>query len=48
VAWNLFGAADLVSAIAFGITSAEGSPLRLAPGPSRQLSYRAVLWSVEM
>ena len=28
-AWNLFGAADLVLAIAFGITSAEGSPLQL-------------------
>src|SRR5712671_2977453 len=28
-AWNVFGAADLVLAIAFGITSAEGSPLQL-------------------
>jgi hypothetical protein len=27
--WNLFGAADLVAAIALGLTSAEGSPLQL-------------------
>jgi hypothetical protein len=34
-AWNLFGTADLVLAIALGVTSAEGSPLQLfhaAPG----------------
>ncbi len=34
-AWNLFGAADLVLAIALGVTSAEGSPLQIfhaAPG----------------
>ena len=35
-AWNLFGAADLVLAIAFGVTSAEGSPLQLFPGPARK------------
>ncbi len=27
--WNLFGAADLIAAIALGITSAEGSPLHV-------------------
>ena len=32
-AWNLFGAADLVLAIAFGVTSAEGSPPAAVPGP---------------
>ena len=32
-AWNLFGTADLVAAIAFGITSSEGAPLQLFPGP---------------
>src|SRR5207244_2519099 len=32
-AWNLFGAADLVLAIALGITSADGSPLQLFAGP---------------
>jgi len=31
--WNLFGAVDLVLAIAFGATSAEGSPLQLFAGP---------------
>jgi hypothetical protein len=35
-AWNLFGAADLVLAIGFGITSAEGSPLQLFPGPGSE------------
>src|SRR4029450_8181446 len=30
-AWNLFGTADLVLAIAFGITSSEGSPLQIFP-----------------
>jgi len=28
-AWDLFGTADLVLAIFFGVTSAEGSPLQL-------------------
>jgi len=35
MAWNLFGIADLVLAIALGVTSAEGSPLQVfhtAPG----------------
>lgn len=32
-AWNLFGTADLVLAIAFGITSSEGSPWQIFPGP---------------
>jgi hypothetical protein len=34
-AWNLFGTADLVNAIALGVTSAAGSPLQIfhaAPG----------------
>jgi hypothetical protein len=35
-AWNLFGTADLVLAIAFGITSSEGSPLQLFPGPGSE------------
>jgi hypothetical protein len=39
-AWNLFGAADLVLAIAFGITSSEGSPLQIFPGPgSKAMQY---------
>jgi hypothetical protein len=43
-AWNLFGASDLVLAIAFGITSAEGSPLQLFPGPGSEAMQHAP-WS---
>jgi hypothetical protein len=43
-AWNLFGAADLVLAIAFGITSAEGSPLQFFPGPGSEAMQHAP-WS---
>jgi len=43
-AWNLFGAADLVLAIAFGVTSAEGSPLQLFPGPGSEAMQQAP-WS---
>jgi hypothetical protein len=35
-AWNLFGTADLVLAIVFGITSSEGSPLQIFPGPGSE------------
>jgi hypothetical protein len=43
-AWKLFGTADLVLAIAFGITSAEGSPLQLFPGPGSEAMQHAP-WS---
>jgi hypothetical protein len=43
-AWNLFGAADLVLAIAFGIASAEGSPLQIFPGPGSE-AMQHVPWS---
>jgi hypothetical protein len=43
-AWNLFGAADLILAIAFGITSTEGSPLQLFPGPGSEAMQYAP-WS---
>ena len=43
-AWNLFGAADLVLAIAFGITSAEGSSLQLFPSPGSEAMQHAP-WS---
>jgi hypothetical protein len=43
-AWNLFGATDLVLAIAFGITSAEGSPLQLFSGPGSEAMQHAP-WS---
>jgi hypothetical protein len=34
IVWNLFGAADLIAAIAFGTMSAPGSPLQLFAGQS--------------
>jgi len=43
-AWNLFGTADLVLAIAFGITSSEGSPLQIFPGPGSK-AMQHVPWS---
>src|SRR5215831_19078318 len=43
-AWNLFGAADLVLAIGFGVTSAEGSPLQLFPSPGSEAMQHAP-WS---
>jgi hypothetical protein len=43
-AWNLLGTADLVLAIAFGITSAEGSPLQLFPAPGSEAMQHAP-WS---
>jgi hypothetical protein len=43
-AWNLFGIADLVLAIGFGITSSEGAPLQLFPGPGSEAMQDAP-WS---
>jgi hypothetical protein len=43
-AWNLFGTADLVFAIGFGLTSAEGSPLQLFAAPGSQAMQYAP-WS---
>jgi hypothetical protein len=43
-AWNLFGAAALVLAIGFGITSARGSPLQLFPSPGSEAMQYAP-WS---
>jgi hypothetical protein len=43
-AWNLFGTADLVLAITFGITSAEGSPLQLFAAPGSEAMQHAP-WS---
>src|SRR5262245_48617399 len=43
-AWNLLGAADLALAIAFGITSTEGSPLQLFAGPGSEAMQHAP-WS---
>jgi hypothetical protein len=35
-AWNLFGAADLVAAIALGVMSAEGNPLQIFAAPGSE------------
>jgi hypothetical protein len=43
-AWNLFGTADLVLAIAFGVTSSEGSPLQIFQGPGSE-AMQHVPWS---
>jgi hypothetical protein len=43
-AWNLFGIADLVLAIGFGITSSEGSPLQIFAGPGSE-AMQHVPWS---
>jgi len=43
-AWNLFGTADLVLAIALGITSSDGSPLQIFPGPGSD-AMQHVPWS---
>jgi hypothetical protein len=43
-AWNIFGTADLVLAIGFGVTSAEGSPLQLFSGPGSE-AMQHVPWS---
>jgi hypothetical protein len=42
--WNLFGAADLVLAIGFGVTSAAGSPLQLFAAPGSEAMQHAP-WS---
>ena len=43
-AWNLFGIADLVLAIGFGITSSEGSPWQIFPGPGSE-AMQNLPWS---
>jgi hypothetical protein len=44
VAWNLFGTADLVAAIALGVTSAEGSPLQLIHAPPGSEAMQHLPW----
>ena len=43
--WNLFGLADLVLAIGFGVTSGEGSPLQLFHVPPGSAAMQALPWS---
>ncbi|HTA40108.1 MAG TPA: hypothetical protein VK760_13575 [Candidatus Acidoferrales bacterium] len=46
VAWNTFGALDLVCAIALGITSANGSPLQLIHAGAGSAAMGALPWSL--
>lgn len=43
--WNLFGAADLVIAVAFGVTSAAGSPLQIFHAGPGSEAMQHVPWS---
>lgn len=44
-AWNVFGTADLVLAIALGMTSAEGSPLQAIHAPPGSEAMQQLPWS---
>jgi len=44
-AWNLFGFADLVMAIAFGVTSGQGSPLQLFHDAPGSAAMQALPWA---
>jgi hypothetical protein len=44
-AWNVFGAADLVLAIALGVTSAEGSPLQIFTAAPGSAAMQQLPWS---
>jgi len=43
--WNLFGVADLVLAIALGVTSAEGSPLQIFTTAPGSAAMQQLPWS---
>jgi hypothetical protein len=43
-AWNAFGMADLVAAIALGVTSAENSPLQIFAAPGSE-AMQHLPWS---
>ena len=44
-AWNLFGAADLVAAIALGMTTAAGSPLQIIQAGAGSEAMQYLPWS---
>jgi hypothetical protein len=44
-AWNLFGTADLVNAIALGVLSAEGSPLQIFHAAPGSAAVQQLPWS---
>jgi len=45
LAWNLFGALDLIAALALGILSAPGSPLQLFGGTVGSAAVTVLPWS---
>ena len=45
IAWDLFGAADLLLAITLGVTSAEGSPLQIFNAPPGSAAMQQLPWS---
>ncbi|HLL26478.1 MAG TPA: hypothetical protein VKT73_02355 [Xanthobacteraceae bacterium] len=45
-AWNAFGALDLFAAIAFGVTSAAGSPLQLIHAGVGSMAMQSLPWSL--
>jgi len=44
-AWNLFGLADLVLAVGFGVTSGEGSPLQVFHAPPGSAAMQSLPWA---
>jgi hypothetical protein len=46
VAWNIFGAADLVVAIALGVMSAQGSPLQVFHDAPGSAAMQTLPWSL--
>jgi hypothetical protein len=44
-AWDLFGAGDLVLAIALGVTSAEGAPLQIFQAAPGSAAMQQLPWS---
>jgi len=46
LAWNVFGALDLIAALALGVTSAPGSPLQLFGGAVGSTAVTALPWAI--
>ena len=46
LAWNAFGALDLVVAVSLGVVSANGSPLQLIHAGAGSAAMQALPWSV--
>jgi hypothetical protein len=44
-AWNIFGALDLILAVALGVTSAQGSPLQIFEGAAGSTAVQMLPWA---